>query len=88
MTFFDIVKKYTIFVQKLITKYLQNTKKIFTPWKSSKSQLSNNIKFSSNSRNDKDMVKTKKVAERGGLFFVPNCISKNIRHMKKISSDS
>ena len=30
--------------------------------------------FHSNLRNDKVMVETKKLAERGGLFFVPNCI--------------
>ena len=30
--------------------------------------------FHSNSKNDKVMVKTKKVAERGDFFFVPKCI--------------
>ena len=34
MIFFDMVKKYTIFVQKLITQKIFKIQKIFTPWKS------------------------------------------------------
>ena len=44
--------------------------------------------FHSNSRNDKVMVKTKKLAEGGDFFFVPNCISKKIsaKNIKKQKS--
>ena len=73
--FFDMVKKYTIFVQKFITqKNLQNTKKFCTMKKFNILAFQRYKIFYSNSRNNKVMVKTKKLAERG-LFFVLNCIS-------------
>ena len=41
-----VKKKHDFCTENDNSKYLQNTKKIFIPWKSSKSQLSNDIRFS------------------------------------------
>ena len=61
MIFFDMVKKYTIFVQKFITQKIFKIQKNFYIMKKFRMLAFQRYKiFHSNSRNDKDIVKTKK----------------------------
>ena len=72
---FGFVKeKYNFCTKNYNSKYLQNTKKIFTPWKNSKSQLSNDIRFSTQTQGMTKIWSKQKKLHRGGIFFVPNCI--------------
>ena len=58
MIFFDMVKKYTIFVQKLITQKIFKIQKNFYTMKKFRMLASQRYKiFHSNSRNDRDMPK-------------------------------
>ena len=73
--FLNLSKKSMIFVLKMITQNIFKIKKNFHSMKKFKISAFKQYKiFHSDSRNYKDMVKTTKVAERGGIFFVPNCI--------------
>ena len=64
-----VKKKYDFCIKNDNSKYLQNTKKIFTMKKSKISAFKRYKIFHSDSRNDKDMVKTKKISERGDFFL-------------------
>ena len=72
--FLDLSKKDDFCTKNHNSKYLQNTKKIFTPWKSSKSQLSNDIKFSTQIQGMTKIWSKLKKSQKRGNFFVPNCI--------------
>ena len=80
MIFFDMLKKYMIFVQKLITRNLFKIQKKFSHHeKVQNPQLSNHIRFSTQTQGITKIWSKQKVAEKGGIFFVPNCISQKVK---------
>ena len=72
-------KKYTIFVQKLITQKIFKIQKNFCSMKKFRILAFQWYKiFHSNSRNDRDMIKWKKSFLRVATFFLVGCLTKTI----------
>ena len=76
-----VKKKYEFCTKNHNSKYLQNTKKIFTPWKSSKSQLSKDIRFSTQTQGMTKIWSKQKKLYREWDFF----LSLTVYHIYKSS---
>ena len=64
-----VKKKYDFCSKNDNSKYLQNTKKFFIPWKNPKCQLSNDIRFPTQTQGMTKICSKQKKSQREGDFF-------------------